>query len=66
MTTETPPPGSEEAVRLGCLCPVMDNHYGRGFEITGHQSYWYNADCPLHEAVMRATISAQHPVFVHL
>jgi len=49
MTTDTPPPGSDEAVRLGCLCPVMDNHYGRGYvQIAGESSYVFNENCPLH------------------
>lgn len=47
MNKTTPPPGSEEAGRLGCLCPVMDNSYGKGhYMIPG--LYVYRGDCPLH------------------
>lgn len=27
----TPNPGSDEAIRLGCTCPVMDNGHGKGY-----------------------------------
>ena len=26
-----PNPGSKEAQVLGCVCPVLDNSYGRGY-----------------------------------
>jgi hypothetical protein len=26
----TPNPGTEEAIKQGCKCPVLDNHHGRG------------------------------------
>ena len=46
MTT-TPPPGSPEAVKLGCRCPVMDNHHGAGYMgIRG--VYVYSGHCTLH------------------
>ncbi len=46
---KTPPPGSEAALDLGCLCPVMDNNYGRGFSLVGGEpQYWHGANCPLH------------------
>lgn len=53
MTDETPKPGSDEAVKLGCACPVMDNHHGAGFpaldEDGGRRTaYWIAAQCPLH------------------
>jgi len=31
--TDKPKPGSAEAVDLGCTCPIIDNHYGKGFII---------------------------------
>lgn len=37
-------PGSEEAVKAGCTCPIIDNHYGAGFG----GRYWMNEDCPIH------------------
>lgn len=43
----TPPPGSEEAVELGCLCPVLDNARGVGY--LGVPGRWVvRADCPVH------------------
>jgi len=37
MTTNTPPPGSPEAIALGCCCPVLDNGHGRGYRfVQGH------------------------------
>jgi hypothetical protein len=41
-----PPPGSDEAVREGCRCPILDNARGAGWMGTGE--YWVNRDCPLH------------------
>lgn len=26
-----PTPGSDEAIKIGCTCPVMDNAHGKGF-----------------------------------
>ena len=44
-----PPPGSDEAVKLGCICPVMDNHCGKGYYgMAG--IYVLNAECPLHSS----------------
>jgi len=40
-----PNPGSDEAVALGCSCPILDNNHGRGF---GDGLYWINGDCRLH------------------
>ena len=40
----TPNPGSREAVALGCVCPVIDNHYGAGVD----GQWWYSEGCPVH------------------
>ena len=48
MSDETPKPGSVEAGRLACTCPVIDNHYGRGFVVNGERVWVVNEDCPLH------------------
>ena len=45
MTNKVPNPGSDEAIRQGCLCPAMDNHYGAG---TPNGHFWVSADCPIH------------------
>ena len=54
-TTAVPNPGSEEAIDRGCICPVLDNHHGRGFyaDIPGRPRetyFYYTGDCPLHKA----------------
>lgn len=42
-----PPPGSKEARRLGCTCPVIDNCYGRGY--MGQSGVFIvNGGCPIH------------------
>jgi hypothetical protein len=46
-----PPPGSEEAKKKGCTCPVLDNNNGRGVSDpkTGDGArYWISATCPIH------------------
>lgn len=58
MTPLEPPPGSPEAVALGCLCPVLDNAHGRGVVMKDYDSagrvirttiaFWHNSACPLH------------------
>ena len=43
----TPAPGSDEALALGCTCPVLDNGHGKGF--MGIEGYYVIAEgCPLH------------------
>ena len=45
------PPGSDEAIKKGCLCAVEDNHYGIGCgwqSEYGEPLFWITADCPLH------------------
>ena len=43
-----PNPGSDEAIALGCTCPVLDNNHGKGFPYGGETSFWYNGECPVH------------------
>ena len=40
-----PPPGSAKAQTLDCICPVLDNHYGKG--ING--AWWVTGGCPVHD-----------------
>lgn len=49
-TTNKPNPGSDEAVELGCKCPVMDNRRGKGayFDAFGMPVFWYSDDCAVH------------------
>lgn len=45
-----PAPGSKEAIEMGCLCPVVDNNYGKGYcrSPEGEILFCYNANCPVH------------------
>lgn len=43
-------PGSDAAKRRGCTCPVIDNHYGRGWPHKGHTAFYIAEGCPLHDA----------------
>ena len=50
---QVPAPGSPEAIKHGCTCPVFDNCKGRGCGLTdkdGKQLYYINEKCPLHVA----------------
>jgi hypothetical protein len=42
------PPGSEVARLQGCLCPVIDNHYGAGRPSKNGPLFWINGRCPVH------------------
>lgn len=53
-------PGSPEAQRLGCTCPVLDNAYGKGAVIDGRiseTSFFTDPECPIH--VDRRLIDAE-------
>jgi hypothetical protein len=48
-----PNPGSDEAIKKGCTCAIMDNAYGRGAWGTQDKAeeeklFWINGGCPLH------------------
>jgi len=45
--TEMPNPGSDDAVDLGCTCPILDNGHGKG-SAWGEGVFWYSVDCPVH------------------
>jgi hypothetical protein len=42
-----PNPGSDEALKQGCKCPVMDNGYGRGYMGQPNQFIQVHG-CPVH------------------
>lgn len=50
MSDATPNPGSDEAIRLGCTCPIIDNHHGKGvpYGKDGSPLFWHSANCPMH------------------
>lgn len=52
VTPDNPAPGSKEAIKRGCHCPVWDNHYGEGRpQRDGTVQYIYTQGCPLHDPV---------------
>jgi hypothetical protein len=44
----TPNPGSDEAIKLGCTCPVEDNYHGDGIPSSVGPLFWMVNDCPVH------------------
>jgi hypothetical protein len=48
MRKQIPNPGSDEAIKQGCICPVMDNAHGRGL---GNDLFWINQKCPVHGGI---------------
>ncbi len=49
----TPNPGSKEAIEQGCLCPVVDNHKGKGILQPDETIlFWYTSNCPVHTMPM--------------
>ena len=46
-TVKQPKPSSPEATAAGCRCPIIDNHHGKGADLTG-TNFWISTDCPLH------------------
>lgn len=45
------PPGSGAAVEAGCVCPMVDNNYGRGIKNEKGRVEWLiDRDCPVHAA----------------
>lgn len=58
---DTPNPGSDEALAIGCLCPVLDNNHGRGFPWPRGESFWINGDCPIHGLAAGASREGSQP-----
>lgn len=42
-----PNPGTEEAIKAGCICPVLDNEYGKGY-MGQSNIFVYTVGCPVH------------------
>lgn len=44
--SEIPNPGSDEALAIGCKCPVMDNNHGKRLPWIG--AWWIDIRCSIH------------------
>lgn len=47
LNKKVPNPGSDEAVKQGCECPILDNGRGRGYY--GGSGFVISEGCPLHD-----------------
>lgn len=52
--TNTPNPGSKEALAIGCMCPALDNSHGKGAfggmarDGNNEVLFWISQICPIH------------------
>jgi len=50
--SDVPNPGSREALKLGCRCPVMDNNHGQWPPFPADEGraagWWLSTRCPVH------------------
>lgn len=42
-----PNPGSDAAISIGCICPVLDNGHGNE-ELGRIRGFYVNVECPVH------------------
>ena len=47
-----PAPGTLEAEKLGCTCPVLDNGHGRGIPGSHGRHFWITGGCPIHASLI--------------
>ena len=47
-----PNAGPDEAIDLGCTCPIMDNEYGKGY-MGMEDVFVFNTQCPLHGEALK-------------
>jgi hypothetical protein len=48
---DKPNPGSDEAIKQGCTCPVLDNAHGKG-RMLQPGVFWMSEGCPLHDPLL--------------
>jgi hypothetical protein len=56
---DPPNPGSDAALDLGCICPIMDNNHGKFLPWQG--GYIVVQGCPVHDATAHAAESPSAP-----
>lgn len=42
-----PNPGSDQAIRAGCICAVLDNNHGK-WAARPPDDWWITSGCPIH------------------
>jgi len=47
IKAKVPNPGSDEAIELGCTCPVLDNGHGDE-ELGKTRGFWISGNCEIH------------------
>lgn len=53
-------PGSDEAIKDGCICPVLDNAHGKG--VMGIGGVWvYVENCPVHRHELALILHESKP-----
>lgn len=48
-------PGTDEARKAGCRCPVLDNNHGWGYHVAGE--FVMSGDCPIHGTQVEMAIA---------
>lgn len=54
-----PNPGSDEAIKKGCLCPILDNNHGKSSpfpdsgQLGGMDGWWIHEKCKLHNNIYK-------------
>jgi hypothetical protein len=50
MNTNPYSPGSPDAIKAGCICPIEENNNGQGAykKANGRPVFWFSRNCPLH------------------
>ena len=56
FAVDLPNPGSDEAIKKGCKCPILDNRHGLGYYAGKDGEFVMVEDCPLHGAVCRLAL----------
>ncbi len=61
MNKLIPNPGSDAAIAVGCICPVLDNgHDNERLGRTGERVFILNSECPLHELKLEKAESREN------
>lgn len=55
MKDGTPNPGSDEAIEIGCECPVLDNAHGREGALSRVRGWIVVVGCPVHHPTVEHT-----------